>query len=56
MKQYTKDEIVSIIDKKIKEEMKRKNEYIAKNGYKHIETLKRFDNSIATLTCLLSEF
>jgi hypothetical protein len=55
-KQYGKDEIISIIERRIKEEMQRKNEYIAKNGYKHIDVLKGFDASIATLTSLYSAF
>ena len=55
-KQYGKDEIISVIDRRIKEEMQRKNEYIAKNGYKHIDVLKGFDASIATLTSLYSAF
>ena len=56
MKNYTKEEIISIIDRKIKEEMQHKNDYIKKNGYKHKETLLKFDNSISTLLCLISEF
>ena len=55
-KQYGKDEIISIIDRRIKEEMQRKNEYIDKNGYKHIDALKGFDTAIATLTSLYSAF
>ena len=55
-KQYSKDEIITIIDRRIKEEMRLKNEFIAKNGYKHIDALKGFDTSIATLTSLYSAF
>ena len=43
-------EIYAILDKKIKEEMENKNNYIKNNGYTHKEILNRFDERIATLT------
>ena len=56
MKTYTQYEIYAIIDKMIKEEMRLKNEYIKKNGYKHKDTLDRFDSHICALSGMYSAF
>ena len=56
---YTRAEIMEIIDKEIKKTMEAKNNYIKANGkaaYKHIDTLNNFNGSIAALTYLLSKF
>lgn len=55
-KQFSQYDIYEIIDRRIKEEMSRKNAYIQKNGYKDTDTLKRFDTAIATLSNLYREF
>lgn len=56
METLTKQEIFQVIDRRIKKEIQLKNEYINKNGFNHIETLKRFDTAIATLTSLYCTF
>ena len=56
MAALTKDEVFAIIDKRIKQEMARKNEYIEKNGFKNIATIRAFDSAIATLDSLYSTF
>lgn len=57
MKTYTLSEIYNIIDDEIKKEMDRKNRYIELNGFRcHVDTLKSFDSSIATLTRLYTAF
>ena len=56
---YTRAEIMEIIDKEIKNTMKAKSDYIKNNGkaaYKHMDTLNNFSGSIAALTYLLSKF
>lgn len=55
-KQFSQYDVYEIIDRKIKEEMARKTEYIQKNGYKHTDVLKRFDTAIYTLSSLYREF
>lgn len=55
-KAFTKDEIYTIIDGRIKDAMQRKNKYIELNGYKHKDILKAFDTEIATLTRLYGVF
>ena len=55
-KKYSCDDIYAVLDRKIKEEMSRKNAYIQKNGYKHKETLNRFDERISMLSELYGEF
>ena len=55
-KKYSKSEIIDIIDREIKSTMQLKNEYIKKNGFKHIETINRFDTAVATLTKLYGKF
>ncbi len=55
-KLYTREDVQSIIEKRIAEERKNKNEYIEKNGYTHKDTLQCFDNRIAALCYLLYDF
>ena len=55
-KTYTRQEVIDIIDIAIKEANERKNKYIEKNGFKHIEVIKRFDTEKATLLYLISRF
>lgn len=55
-KKFSQYDIYYIIDKRIKEEMERKNAYIQKNGYKSKETLNEFDTVISTLSSLYGEF
>ena len=56
MKEYTKADIFSVIDREIKKQMRLKNEYIEKNGFAHIDAIRAFDASIATLTSLYYVF
>lgn len=53
---FTKQEIFDIIYAATKDAMKRKNEYIKKNGFKHVDTIRAFDAEIATLGTLYSKF
>ena len=55
-KKFSQYDIYHIIDQRIKKEMALKNEYIQKNGYKHKDTLNRFDTAISTLSTLYGEF
>lgn len=55
-KQYTKAEIIGIIDEEIKKNLNGKNEFIKLNGYKHTEILKRFDTITAAYTALYGKF
>lgn len=55
-KKFSRDEIYSIINGLIKEEMKYKNKYIALNGYSSKETLNRFDERIAAFSELYRLF
>lgn len=55
-KQYTKAEIIGIIDKEIKKNLNEKNDFIKLNGYKHAEILNRFDTITAAYTALYSKF
>lgn len=53
---YTRDDIIYIIDKVIREEMALKNAYIEKNGYHHRDAIDRFDTRIAAFSQLYSVF
>lgn len=55
-KQYTKAEVMEIIEKEIKKNLTAKNEYIKLNGYKHAEILNRFDTITAAYTALYGKF
>lgn len=55
-KTFTQSEIYEIIDQLIKNEIERKNKYIALNGYKHKDTLNSFSANIATLSSLYKYF
>lgn len=55
-KKFSQYDIYYIIDRKIKETMALKNEYICKNGYKDKDILNRFDTTISTLSTLYREF
>ena len=55
-KKFSQYDIYCIIDERIKKEMARKNEYIQKNGYRHVDVINRFDTAISTLSTLYSAF
>lgn len=55
-KTYTKSEIYTIIDAMIKEELKRKNAYIEKNGYTHKNTLEGFGQRVTAFSELYGKF
>lgn len=55
-KMYSIDEIFSIIDIAIKDELNRKNEFIAKNGDNDFTAINRFDTSVAVLSTLYTKF
>lgn len=56
MKTYTTEDIFTVIDKEIKKQMHLKNEYIAKNGLKHTDVIRAFDNKVSALSGLYSAF
>lgn len=55
-KMYSIDEIFTIIDIAIKDELNRKNAFIAKNGCKDADAISRFDCYIAALQTLYTKF
>lgn len=55
-KMYSIDEIFSIIDIAIKDELNRKNAFIAKNGDKDFTDINRFDTSVSALSTLYTKF
>ena len=55
-KKFSQYDIYYIIDRKIKETMALKTEYILQNGYKDKNILNRFDTTISTLSTLYREF
>lgn len=55
-RKYTKQEIFEIIDKEIKRQLELKNQYIAKNGFKHVDVLNRFAAVISTLSGIYDLF
>ena len=56
MPTLTEQEVYEILDRRIKQEMDRKNEYIEKNGFKNPIQIRSFDSAIATLTGLYYTF
>ena len=53
---FTTSEIFAIIDGEIKKQHELKAEYIKKNGYKHVDTLRSFDSHISALSSLYGKF
>lgn len=56
MKSLSYEEIINVLDREIKSISDRKNAYIQKNGYSHVDTLNGFANQTAELIKLLSVF
>ena len=55
-KMYSIDDIFAIIDSAIKDELNRKNAFIAKNGFKDADAINRFDCRVAVLSKLYTRF
>ena len=55
-KMYSINDIFAIIDIAIKDELNRKNAFIAKNGCKDADAINSFDYYIAALSTLYTKF
>lgn len=55
-KMYSINDIFAIIDIAIKDELNRKNAFIAKNGCKDADAINRFDCCVAALSTLYTKF
>ena len=50
------EEIIEILDQELRKNSEEKNAYIAKNGYRHKDTLQAFDTAQSTIISLMYAF